>query len=108
MVITHENQGGVEVLVILIDIVCIVLHRLPLVHRIEVEAGVIGLDGLEERSESILEAKSGQRSAVQAMCDASNIPLRVDLQWRRPFFGLFTLCGLFHESVHSLECGVDG
>ena len=65
--VTHENQGGIEVLVILLDIVHIVLHRLSLVHRIEVDAGVVGLDGLEERSESILEAGSVQRSAMHAM-----------------------------------------
>ena len=53
---THEYQGGVEILVILLDIVSIVLGRLPLVHRVEVEAGVVGLDGLKERSESILKA----------------------------------------------------
>ena len=48
----------------LLDEVRIVLGRLPLVHRVEVDARVIGLDGLEERSESILEAASGQRSAT--------------------------------------------
>ena len=52
---TYENQGGVEVLVVLLDIVHIVLGRLPLVHRVEIEAGIIVLYGLEEFSESILE-----------------------------------------------------
>ena len=61
---THKNQSGVEVLVILLDIVRIVLHRLPLVHRVEVEARVVGLDGLEERSECILEATDVQQSAM--------------------------------------------
>ena len=56
MAVTHENQGGIEVLVVLLDIICIVLHCLPLVHRVEVEAVVVGLDGLEERFEGILEA----------------------------------------------------
>ena len=64
---TDEYQGGIEVLVVLLDVVGIVLSCLPLVHRVEVEARIIGLDGLEEGSESILEAGSGQRSAAQAM-----------------------------------------
>ena len=64
---TDEYQGGIEVLVVLLDVVGIVLSRLPLVHRVEVEARIIGLDGLEEGSESILEAGSSQRSAAQAM-----------------------------------------
>ena len=66
---TYENQGGVEVLVILPDIVCIVLCCLPLVHRIEVESGVIALDRLKERSEGILEARSVQRPATEPMQD---------------------------------------
>jgi len=62
---THKNQGGVEVPVVLLDIVRIMLGCLPLVHRIEVETGVISLDGLKERSESILETTLIQRSATQ-------------------------------------------
>ena len=65
MVVTHENQGGIEVLVILLDIICIVLCRLPFVDRIEIEAGVFGLDGLEESSESILKTMAAQRSAIR-------------------------------------------
>ena len=63
----HEYQGGIEVLVILLDVVGIVLGRFPLVHGVEVEAGIFRLDGLEESSESILKATSGQRSVMQAM-----------------------------------------
>ena len=37
---TYEDQGGVEVLVVLLDVVCIILDRLPLVHRVEIEARV--------------------------------------------------------------------
>jgi len=103
-VATHENQGGIEVLVILLDIVRIVLHRFPLVHRIEVEAGVVSFDGLEERSESILEAESAQRSAMQAMQSESNVPLGVDLEWRGLLFGFFTLFGVLHESPYVLGC----
>ena len=63
---THEYQGGVEVLIILLDIVHAVLGRLLLVHRIEVEARIIGLDGSKESSENILEAVFGQRLVAQA------------------------------------------
>ena len=63
---TYEYQGGIEVLVILPYVIRIIIGRLPLVHRVEVEACIAGLDGLKERSESILEATSVQQSAVQA------------------------------------------
>jgi len=63
---TNEYQGGIEVLVVLLDVVGIVLYCLPLVHRIKVDTGIVCLDGLEEDSESILEAGSSQWSATQA------------------------------------------
>ena len=72
---THKNQGGVEVLVVLLDVVHIVLGRLPLVHGVEVDAGIIGLDGLEERSQGVLEATSSQCPATQTMEGANHTPL---------------------------------
>ena len=62
---THENEGGIEVLVILLDIVHIVLGCLLLVYRVEVETGVVLLDGLEEYSESFLETARSQRPATR-------------------------------------------
>jgi len=47
--VTYEYQRGIEVLVVLLDIVGIVLGRLSLVHRVEVEARIARLDELEER-----------------------------------------------------------
>ena len=44
----------------------VVLGRLPLVHGVEVETSVVILDGLEESSESILEAVDGKRNVVEA------------------------------------------
>jgi len=41
---TYENQGSVEVLVILLDVVRVILGRFPLVHRVEIETGVVVLD----------------------------------------------------------------
>ena len=41
-------------------------RRLPLVDSVEVKAGVVGLDGLEKRSESVLEATRVQRSTTKA------------------------------------------
>ena len=64
--VAHEYQGGIEVLVILLDVVHVVLGRFPLVHGVEIDAGIVGLDGLEESSEGILEATFGQFSAMQA------------------------------------------
>ena len=72
---THENERGVEVLVILLDVVHIVLGRLPLVHGVEVDAGIIGLDGLEERSQSVLDATPIQRSTTQATDDVERTTL---------------------------------
>jgi len=63
--LTYENQGGIEVFVVLPDIVRVILGRLFLVRRIEVETGVVGLDGLKKHSESILEAMSVERPATQ-------------------------------------------
>jgi len=62
---TYEYQDGIEVLVILLDIVGIVLGRLSLVHRVEVGPCIVGLGGLKESSESILEATSSRRSATK-------------------------------------------
>ena len=62
--LTHKNQGGIEVLVVLPDIVRVIFSRLFLVRSIEVEACVVTLDGLEEHPESILEAMSVRRSAT--------------------------------------------
>jgi hypothetical protein len=63
---THENQRSVEVLFVLLDIIGVVLGRLPLVHHVEVEAGVVGLDGLEERFESIVKAMYSKRPTTPA------------------------------------------
>ena len=65
--VTHENEGCVEVLVVLLDIVHLMLHRLPLVHGVEVESRIVSLDGLEESLKGILEAAFGQRSATKVM-----------------------------------------
>jgi len=62
--VTYENQGGVEVLIVLPDIVRVIFSCLLFVRRIEVEAGVVGLDRWKEGSESILEAVSVQRPAT--------------------------------------------
>jgi len=61
--VTYEYQCGIEVLFVLLDVVGIVLGRLPLVHRVEVEARIINLDWLEESSKNILEAAPGQQDS---------------------------------------------
>lgn len=61
---TGKYQGGIELLVILLDVVCIAFGRLPLVHDVEVKAGIIGLGWLKKSSESTLEAAFGQWSAM--------------------------------------------
>ena len=64
---THENERGIEVLFIFLDVFYVVLGCLPLVHGVEVDTGIIGLDGLEERSQSVLDATPGQQSTTQTM-----------------------------------------
>ena len=44
---THEYQGGVEVLIVLLHVFGIVLHRLSFVHGVEIELGVVVFYGLE-------------------------------------------------------------
>jgi hypothetical protein len=79
--VTHEYQGGAEILVALLDILRIVLGRLLLVHSVEVDARIISVDGFEESFESILDATSSQRPMDQRpkQRDVSNLPLGIDL-----------------------------
>jgi len=53
---THKNQRSVEVLIILLDIVGIIICRFLLVHRVEIEASVVVLYGLQKSPKSILYA----------------------------------------------------
>ena len=53
---THEDQGGVEVLVVLLHVLGIVLDRFSSVHCIEIELGIIVLDGLEVHPQGLLYA----------------------------------------------------
>ena len=53
---THEDQGGVEIVVILLHVLVIVLDRLSLVHCVEIEFGVLVFDGLEVHPQGILDA----------------------------------------------------
>jgi len=95
---TQENQGGVEVLVVLLDVVHIVLGRLPLVHGVEVDAGIIGLDGLEERPQGVLESTPSQRSATRMMY-SDGVVLEPDLQqWAtEPKIGQISARIFFHN-----------
>ena len=98
---THEYQGGVEVLVVLLYVVHVVLGRLLPVHRVEIESMIVVFDGLEEGSESVLE--TGDPSMMSNGDDIyeseSDAPLGIDSQWRRLFLSLFTLFGIVHDSL---------
>ena len=61
---THENERSAEVVVVLLDIVRIIVGRLPVVHCVEVETRIFVLNGFEERFESVMEATSAQRLAT--------------------------------------------
>ena len=89
----RENQGGVEVLVVLLDVVRVVFRCLPFIHGVEVESRVVSLDGLEEGPESILEAASGHQSTTKAM-------------WRNLHTTLdrFSVAGTLFHSSHPFRC----
>ena len=53
---THKNQGGVEILIALLHVFGIVLHRLSFVNGVEIEVGVVVLDGLEVHPQALLDA----------------------------------------------------
>jgi len=53
---THENQGGVEILVVLLHVFGVILHRLSFVHCVEIELGVVVLDWLEVHPKGLLDA----------------------------------------------------
>jgi len=54
---THENQGGVEIFIVVLHVFGVVLGHLPFVHGVEIDFGVIVLDGLEEHPEGVLDAR---------------------------------------------------
>ena len=54
----HENQRGVEILVVLLDIVRIVFGRLLLVNGVEIQAGIVVLNWRQKCAQSILDADS--------------------------------------------------
>jgi hypothetical protein len=53
---THEDQGGVEILVVLRHVFGVILCRLSLVHCVEIELGVVVLDWLEVHAQRLLDA----------------------------------------------------
>ena len=59
---THEDQGGIEVLVVFLHVFGIVFHRLSFVHGVEIELGVVALDGLEVHPQGLLDAVSDEFS----------------------------------------------
>ena len=61
---THEYQCSIEVLVVPLDVVRIVLCRLPLVHGVEIESKIISLDGLERELGSYVRSAVSDESDV--------------------------------------------
>jgi len=53
---TYEDQCGIEVVVVVLDVFRIVVCRFLLVHSVEIEAGVVVLYGLQEGLKSVLYA----------------------------------------------------
>jgi len=54
----YKDQSGIEVLVILLDILHVILCCLSLVDGIEIKAGIVALDRRQECAQSILYADS--------------------------------------------------
>ena len=61
---THENQGGIEIFVVLLHVLGVILHGLSFVHRIEIELGIVVLDWLEVDPEGLLDAMAGVSLSV--------------------------------------------
>jgi len=53
---THENQGGVEIFIVFLQVVGIVFHCFSFVHGEETKPGVVVLDWLEEHPKGFLDA----------------------------------------------------
>jgi len=53
---THENQGGVEILIVFLHILGVVLHCLSFVRGVEIKLWVVVLDWLEVHSQGLLDA----------------------------------------------------
>ena len=62
---THENQGGIEVLVVFLHVFGIIFQRLSFVHGIEIELRVVVLDGPEVHPQGLLDAV---RTSVVGPC----------------------------------------
>ena len=63
---THENQGGIEILVVFLHVFGIIFHRLSFVHGVEIELRVVVLDGtLVRRGEE--ESKFLMRDVCQGL-----------------------------------------
>jgi hypothetical protein len=77
---THEYQGSVEILVVLLHVFGVVLHSLSFVHGVEVDLGIVALDWLEEHSEGLLEASWNQLASPsnRFRISEANAPARVD------------------------------
>ena len=75
-----KQYRGVEVLIVTLDVVHILLAPPS---RVDAEVGVVGLDGLEGSSESILEVTSSPRSS-------NIVPLRQEI-----WISIVSTCGDF-------------
>ena len=57
---THENQGSVDLFIMLLHVFGVIFHRLLFVHGVETNLGVTFLDRLKVHPEGLLDAVSGQ------------------------------------------------
>ena len=70
--VTHEYQCGVEVLVILLDIVRVVLSRLSFVNGIKILVGIVVPYWRQERSQSILDTRTAHSQQLLARVWSGN------------------------------------
>jgi len=75
---THENQGGIEIIIILLHIIGVVLHRLSSVHSVKIEAGIVVLDWLEVHPEGFLDTVWSQLDGIDPGT-LQNAPSRIDI-----------------------------
>ena len=79
---TDENQGGVEIFVVFLDVHVIVLVRLLLVHGVEIELGIIVLDGLEVHPQGLSDHAidvASARLSLRPIQTLWNAPPRINI-----------------------------
>ena len=78
-----ENEGGIEILVVLSHVLSVILHRLLFVHGVEVELGVLAFNGLEIHTQGFLDT-AGAPGKHSGQCLVQHVNTIKDRCWLVP------------------------